>query len=76
MAEVEERVGKPDALYPSMDLLMQLGKLLAPAHYHDGLRRRAYQLQASGARGFSAEARMMRTLQDGIDFGKWADYGQ
>ena len=71
MAEVEERVGKPDTLYPTMDLLVQLGKLLAPAQYHDGLRRRAYQLQASGARGFSAEARMMRTLQNGIDFGKW-----
>jgi hypothetical protein len=72
MAEVEERVGKPDPLYPTMDLLVQLGKLLAPAHYHAGLRRRADQLQASGARGFSAEAKMMRVLQDGIDFGKWS----
>ena len=76
MAEVEERVGKPDALYPSMDLLVRLGGLLAPAHYHAGLRRRAKQLQAAGDRGFTAEAKMMRVLQDGIDFGKWADYGQ
>ena len=76
MAEVEERVGKPDTLYSTMDLLVQLGKLLAPAHYHDGLRRRAYQLQASEARGFSAEAQMMRTLQNGIDFGKWGGHGQ
>lgn len=72
MAEVEEVAGKPAALYPTMDLLVQLGKLLAPAHYHTGLRRRADQLQASGARGFSAEAKMMRVLQDGIDFGKWS----
>jgi hypothetical protein len=72
MAEVEEVAGKPAALYTTMDLLVQLGKLLAPAHYHAGLRRRADQLQASGARGFSAEAKMMRVLQDGIDFGKWS----
>ena len=76
MAEVEERVGKPDTLYPTMDLLVQLGRMLAPPTYHLGLKKHAEKLQASGARGFSAEARMMRTLQDGIDFGKWADYGQ
>ena len=71
MAEVEERVGKPDALYPTMDLLVQLGKLLAPPAYHLVIKKRAEQLQNSGARGFAAEAKMMRVLQDGIDFGKW-----
>ena len=72
MAEVEEVAGKPDALYPTMDLLVQLGKLLAPPAYHLGIKKRAEKLQISGVRGFAAEAKMMRVLQDGIDFGKWS----
>ena len=71
MAEVEEVAGKPATLYPTMDLLVQLGKLLAPPVYHLVIKKRAEQLQNSGAHGFAAEAKMMRVLQDGIDFGKW-----
>ena len=76
MPEIEEVVGAKDALYPTMDLLMQVAKLLAPMHYHKALQRRAESLQANAGRGFAAEARMMRVLQDGIDFGKWGDHGQ
>lgn len=72
MTEVEEVLGAKDALYPTMDLLMQVARLLAPMHHHKALQRRAENLQANAGRGFAAEAKFMRVLQDGIDFGKWA----
>ena len=76
MPKIEEVAGKPDALYPTMDLLVQVAKLLAPSHYHKVLQRRAEDLQVNAGRGFAAEAKLMRVLQDGIDFGKWGDHGQ
>jgi hypothetical protein len=72
MPEIEEVPGQPDALYPTMKLLVELGKLLAPFSQHTVIRLRAEELQANGGRGFDAEAKMMRVLQNGINFGKWS----
>ena len=73
MVEIAETPGKPDTLYPSMELLVQVGRMIAPYSAHEGLRAHAEYLQraTSQNQGFRAETRMMRALQDGIDFGKW-----
>ena len=75
MPEVLEVPGKPDPLYPTMELLMKLAKQIAPAGAVLGLQKKAEELQAEAAskhRGFKAEAAFMRVLQNGVDFGKWA----
>jgi hypothetical protein len=73
MVEVAEIEGQPDPLYPSMALLVQLARMVAPHSVHDALAAKARYLQSSIAsnHGYKAEARFMRVLQDGIDFGKW-----
>ena len=72
--EVEEFPDRTyEPLYLSLDLLVQVGQLLAPKAVHRALAEHARHLQDTTSRntGFKAEARMMRALQDGIDFGKW-----
>lgn len=71
--EIEEFPERPGPLYLSLDLLVQAGQLVAPKAVHRALAEHARYLQDTTSRntGFKAEARMMRALQDGIDFGKW-----
>lgn len=73
MVEIAEIPGQPDPLYQTLDLLVQVGLLVAPYNVHKRLEAYAYELQRSlnANLGFKAEARFMRALQDGIDFGKW-----
>jgi hypothetical protein len=72
MPEIEEFPGQPDALYPTMELLLELGKRIAPVGAQLGLRQYARELQASTSqKGWKPEAMMMRALMDGIHFGKW-----
>ncbi len=72
MAEVEEIPGQPDPLYPTMELLLELGGKIAPIGAQLGLRRYAERLQAeTSQKNWKPEAMLMRALLDGIHFGKW-----
>lgn len=70
--EIAEMPGQPDPLYPTLELLVKMSCMIAPKRAHEGLKKRAEALQATYQSGdFYAEARMMRVIQDGIDFGRW-----
>lgn len=60
-------------LPPSMRMVLQFGKVISPARFHDALRDRAVELHAQyrSAGAYKAEGKLMRIIQDGIDFGKW-----